>query len=240
MHSIHEARDILTLEDTAQILRVTPDQVLAEVKQGNIWAIHIANEVRIPRDGLLHILTPPDNRASLSAPVVNRTSAAPTRPESAQEVLEFKDSPAFDHKWPSFKGTPDYPEHYDPAYEATIRLPDGRSGYVRIGVTKRESSGKMRERAVVFINGQPMVEFIGADDFLETGLMLAIIKPDGYKHLAPHQSIPSEYSGFEVRPFNELITGPGAKKGLAVVCPRSDLACMARHALIRWRVKTMN
>ena len=82
-----------------------------------------------------------------------------------------------------------------------------------------------------------MVEFIGADDFDHSRLVASIIKPDGSKHLRVGHPLPPEYASFDTRPFNEVMTGPRAKTGMAVVCTSDERDTMVRHALARWRAK---
>jgi hypothetical protein len=90
---------------------------------------------------------------------------------------------------------------------------------------------------VIFIDGQPVVEFVGADDFDRSRLTASIIKPGGSKHLRVGDEVPPEYGAFDVRPFNHIVTGPNAKRGLAVVSTIDDRDTMLRHAIIRWKAK---
>jgi hypothetical protein len=91
--------------------------------------------------------------------------------------------------------------------------------------------------STILIDGQPLVEFVGADDFEVSRLVASIIKPDGYKHLLVGDDLPAEYAPFDTRPFNQIVTGPRAKTGLAVVCTIDDRRTMVRHALTRWEAK---
>jgi hypothetical protein len=83
----------------------------------------------------------------------------------------------------------------------------------------------------------PLVEFVGADDFEQSRLVASIIKPDGFKHLRVDDDLPPEYTPFDTRPFNQIVTGPRAKTGMAVVCTIDDRRTTVRHALIRWQAK---
>ena len=50
---------------------------------------------------------------------------------------------------------------------------------VRVGFTEREAYGKLRVRIVVWIDGYPHAEFLGADDCEKSGDVLSVIKLSG-------------------------------------------------------------
>ena len=84
---------------------------------------------------------------------------------------------------------------------------------VRIAFGKRSTYGRDRRRVVVLIDGYPQVEFLGADDFDQSGDVLAEIKVPGttgericrYRE----EAIPERYSGLPVAGLVTRVTGSG-------------------------------
>ena len=52
--------------------------------------------------------------------------------------------------------------------------------------------------------------------------------------MPPEGTVPQEYEGFTVGSYRDVVEGPGAAFGLAVICPPDDFQTMVRHALIRY------
>jgi len=87
--------------------------------------------------------------------------------------IKFVETKKFQYCWP--KGPV---EDYDGIiYDVTFH---GEKHIVLIGFTMREAFRKRRRRVVVFIDNKPEAEFAGADDYDQTGHIVAMIKrPDG-------------------------------------------------------------
>jgi hypothetical protein len=131
--------------------------------------------------------------------------------------------------------------------------PDGREVYnavvyevrfhglkhrVLIGFTKREAFQKNRRRVVVFVDDYPEAEFAGADNYADSGLVVAMIRnPDG-KYMKT-DDIHSEYYGMPVADHSQYISKDfGGREGTAaLIVAEDDHRTMIRHALIqsRWR-----
>src|SRR3954447_13815559 len=83
------------------------------------------------------------------------------------------------HTWPD--GNQEmYPQWI--AYRAVA--PDGQH-LLRIGFGTRTTYGRARKRVVVWIDGHPHAEFVGADDFERSGEVLAELKVPGDRGLRP-------------------------------------------------------
>ena len=142
-------------------------------------------------------------------------------------------------QWPD--GKP--PVIYDEVHEGHITI--GANGHtLRIAFCDADSLGdKKRRRGVVFMGYppslNPLAEFAGENSpkFAVTGRLASIVKLRSGKHLRPGQPVPSEYEGFPLMVYNQLVIGPYAAASMAVVVHKSDFRLMARHALIRARWK---
>jgi hypothetical protein len=229
MMSISELPDVLTPEDVASFIQVSPEAVFAEIAAGRIKAFVFGGETRIQKRSLIEALVQDAPGSAARSPSIEDVKFS---------LEEIRPSAPFEFTFPAAKGRPKNVESYPKAYETRARVGNGQTVKVVVGITKRESSGKKdRERILILIDGQPLVEFIGADDFDRSRLVASIIKPDGSKHLRVGDHLPPEYASFDTRPYNQVVTGPRAKKGMAVVCTIDDLGTMVRHALIRWEAK---
>ena len=229
MNSIAELPPVLTPEEVASVMRLTPEQVQDVVSAGELEAFDFCGFTRITKESLLKAIAP---RIAGAA----RSTANPG--DTAYSIGQFEPAEPFEYTWPTAKGKPKFIERYPRVFKTVVTTAMDRTLVVEIGITVRESSGMQnRARVVVFIDGQPMVEFIGANDFDRSHRLVSIIKPDGYKHLRVGQPVPTKYDSFERLPFDEIVIGPRAKRGIGVVCKIDDLGTMVRHALLRWDAK---
>jgi hypothetical protein len=69
--------------------------------------------------------------------------------------------------------------------------------------------------------------------------MASIIKDKSDRHVVAPEMVPSEYQGFDVRPFRQVVSGPYASHGYAAVARSEDLHTMVRHGLIRAAYKSL-
>ncbi len=69
------------------------------------------------------------------------------------------------------------------------------------------------------------------------GPMVSIIRDRRRKQLPPGAAPPPEYEGMPVGSYREIVDGPNARNGLAVICDSSELGTMIRHALIRCKYR---
>jgi hypothetical protein len=108
---------------------------------------------------------------------------------------------------------------------------------VRIGFGQRTVYDRSRKRVVVWIDGQPQAEFLGADDFERSGDLLCEIKVPGDigERICryPDEPIPERYSGLPVLGLSTRVTGPGVHKAWAVVANISDHRVLFALAALR-------
>ncbi len=143
------------------------------------------------------------------------------------EVLKVEPLGPFSYRWP--EGT----EAFEGGWEAVTR--DGRK--VRMGLGRRTVFGADRVHAVVFVDGQPVVEGSAADDYSVTRTLASVVKRDR-KDVVDRAALPPGYEGLPVVRHRDVIRGKGARQGLAVLLREDDVSGWARHALLRLEEKT--
>lgn len=146
---------------------------------------------------------------------------------SSDWEFQFEAGKTFPYHWPD-----GVKEFYQEVYE-TVASIEGRRAVIKIGFCNRKAAGADRRRAVVFINGRPMVEFVGADHFNSTKSMVSMIKGRDRTQIQDEDGLPKEYTSLKVVRFNEFVTGPHASRALAIEARADDLRTMGRHAIIR-------
>lgn len=211
--------EVVTLEEIAEFLRVSEEAVEEEIRDGKLPALKIGSEWRIIQKDFEQFLN------------VQRQQAKTRMNGSSPNAITFSQAKPFDYRWPQRKGQSKAAEHFDEAHSARIPTTSG-SKIILIGFGTSKKSGQ-RRKAVVFVDGRPMVRFKAADDFAHSGLMLSVIKLTDRKHLRPDDPIPTEYADFQIEPYRNHIDERYTSKNMAVVCKYKDLQTMAEHALIR-------
>lgn len=134
----------------------------------------------------------------------------------------------------------------------TVRWPEGPEemavtqlrallpgGAVEVGVGRvlggRFAFGRIRPRIHVLVGGEVQAEFVGADDFEQSGEMLSVLKqPGGNKHAARPSDVPEQYHGLHVEPFHDLIRSKRTFSSLAVVAHEDDVETTATCGLLQW------
>ena len=203
--------------------RTSREDVEAELEAGRMSGFKIGGKWRVLPDRL---------RAFMTGETGFNSKDETGSPEDDISEVEWKQRDPFAYKWPD--GTQ---ENYELAYEAEVELSSEYYNFI-IGYTNREAAGmKDRRRVVVFIGiGRqliPVVEFAGANDFTETQRLASIIKKPTGRHVPSQHQLPPEYIGMPTVIYSDLVVGPYAASGLAVVANKDDRNTMLRHALIR-------
>lgn len=103
---------------------------------------------------------------------------------------------------------------------------------LRFGLGHREVFGRDRPHAVVFVDGAPVVEGTATDDYPTARTLVSMVK-QGRRDVVEVSELPSGYAGMDVVVHREVVTGPGARQGLAVRLREDDVAGWGRHALLR-------
>jgi hypothetical protein len=128
------------------------------------------------------------------------------------------------------------PHHFDPAFEGTIRLGDKELRF-QIGFRQRRTPGKERMMAYVFINRSPRAEFVAADDYASSGMMVCLVKTREGCQVRPNEPVPPEYANFRLEPYDSYVSMRPTRHGLAVICSKDDHETMAKVGLIRTQFK---
>lgn len=108
---------------------------------------------------------------------------------------------------------------------------------VRIGFGTRETYGASRKRVVVWVDGHPHAEFVGADDFEASGDVLAEIKVPGdtgermCRYLK--EAVPERYSALPIAGMRTRVQAKGVHDAWAVVANFSDHRTLAALAALR-------
>ena len=212
---------VFTIEEVSQNLRVPVEAVLAEIQAGRLRAVRFGEYLRVRE---------PDLKACLKANIETVdpkgfTARGPAE-KRKQDFMELHPALPFGHTWPDKKT-----EQYTEAWEGIVS-DGGRERHVKVGFTFRQSAGKRRRRSLVLVDRYPTVEFVAEDERSE-GRMASVIKGRDGKQLPVGATVPPEYENLCVGSYNEVVHGPYASNGVAVICDSKDLSTMAKHALIR-------
>lgn len=209
---------VYTVEELAEELRVPVEAINKEIATGHLPAANVAGHIRIFESAVERAYKPGLNGSGH----VNIVQSG--------MVLNVSKAPDFVHTWPG-----GIKEKFTDVREGTATY-GGRSYHVRVGFTMRNSAGKERRRSLVIVAHYPTVEFVSAGTDGK-GRMVSIIKDRAGKQLPVGAPIPPEYSNVPLGRYHEVVTGPGAPNGMAVICPPEDIETMVLHGLIRYRYR---
>lgn len=137
----------------------------------------------------------------------------------------------YDYRWPSGNT-----EHYDYWIEYEALTVDGGHS-MRIGAGHRETYGRDRVRVVIWVDGKPQAEFLGADDYTKSGDVLSELKVPG-EHAQricryPEEPVPERYAGLPIVGLPTRVSGPSVHGAWAVVTNISDHRTMCALAALR-------
>ncbi len=209
---------VYTPEELAEHCKVPLEALNDDIAKGHLRVKKIAGYVRILES---------DWNAYIAG--VNGSAQAANSVQLDASV-NVGDAPNFNHTWPDSKK-----EKFSDAHEGTATY-GGRNYHVKVGFTTRDSAGKTRRRSLVLIDRYPTVEFVSAGTN-GNGLMASIIKNRSGKQVPVGVAPPAEYANVRVGPYQDVVVGPGASNGLAVICNSDDIQTMVLHALIRYRYR---
>ncbi|MEM3641417.1 MAG: hypothetical protein QXH37_05815, partial [Candidatus Bathyarchaeia archaeon] len=141
--------------------------------------------------------------------------------------VKFAGIKRFEYRWPDGSR-----ERYNAiAYDVIFF---GLKHNVLVCFTTRKAFGRKRRRVVIFIDGWPEAEFAEADDYSQTGHLVAMIKkPDGT--FMSIKDVHSEYFGLPILDHSSCINKSfGGREGTAaLVVTEDDHKTMIRHAIIQ-------
>lgn len=205
---------IYTVEEISQYLKVSADIIEKEIALGRLLAMNVGGLTRIREAELNRYM---------------ETTSAVTAPK-LQSQFQLKPTAKFSHKWPDNKV-----EEFMNAQEGVVSYA-GQERHVRVGFTRRKSAGKWRLRSLVLVDRYATVEFVAPDE-TPKGKMASIVRDRNGKQLPVGATVPLEYQNLPVGAYRDVVIGPGASNGLAVICDAHDLEIMVKHALIRYQYR---
>jgi len=226
--------------EVAKWWRVDVSDILRLIETGRLQAFPIGSDYRIEMKNVLAFMegrapTVPDD------PKAGKKHWLDVDDETLKLFLKID---PFKHTWPAATGDEPFVEQYDEAFEVMIPVEKRtRQWKMVIGFCHRESAGRLRRRAVVFWGDPassttlyPMVQFTGGNNYGTNKEMASTIRDRaGKKQIRDMGLLPKEYaqSGLRVGGYRDVVDGPYASRGLAVIATRDDLASMAVHAWLR-------
>jgi hypothetical protein len=114
--------------------------------------------------------------------------------------------------------------------------------FISLGWTVRPDAwGADRVYVVSFLSQRapqtPLAEFLAADDYAETGELIAVIRgSDGGRRMyGPTGDLPPAYAQFRIATYRDRVQAKGAWNKLAVVAAATDTDAILNHALIQAR-----
>jgi excisionase family DNA binding protein len=206
---------VYTTGEVAEHWKVTTQAIEGLISSGQLRVTKFAGQVRITESALSEYIAQA-NGSVQSTKLDVKVNLGP--------VADFA------HTWPQGKT-----EQFTEAQAGTASY-QGRSYHVRVGFTERYTAGKNRRRSLVLVDRYPTVEFVSAGTN-GTGLMAGIIKDRSGKQVPVGAQLPPEYANLRVGPYQQVVVGPGASNGLAVICESDDIRTMVIHALIRYQYR---
>lgn len=132
---------------------------------------------------------------------------------------------SFSWRWP------EEVEAFDRGW-AVIAEIDDLQFRLRHGVGRRVVYGRSRIHSVTWLEGQPIVEGVEADDFAKSESLLSLIKVSK-RHLKPGDEVPAGYSALPVAVMANEAAGRYSPQSLAVKLRLDDIEGWTRHALLR-------
>lgn len=147
-------------------------------------------------------------------------------------IVRMKDAGRnFSYQWPDGSK-----EVYDCFVEYEATAEDGEHT-VKIGFGNRHTYGRSRSRIVVFIDEHPHGEFLGADDFENSGEVLSEIKVPGEvgERICryPDEAIPERYTLFDTVGLPLRVQASGVHRAWAVVANIADHKTLVALAGLR-------
>jgi hypothetical protein len=128
---------------------------------------------------------------------------------------------------------PESIEEFDHGWEATV-VADGVHSQLRHLVGGRDVYGRHRVHTVTFLDGQPLVEGVAADDFDQTQALISRLRLAGSnRQILSVRDVPDAYNGFHVVVHDHEICAPYSPRALALKIPVDDLDAWAKHAIAR-------
>jgi hypothetical protein len=137
---------------------------------------------------------------------------------------------------------PETLEHYDRYDVYRGETQEEGTVFISLGWAVRCGAWGMDRLYVVSFLSQrapqtPLAEFLAADDYAETGELIAVIRgSDGGRRMyGPNEALPPAYAQFRIVTYRDRVQARGAWNKLAVVAAETDTDAILNHALIQAR-----
>jgi len=233
---------VLLIEEVANILRCSNQDVLAEIESGKLKSFQVSGQLRVLESELQRFVsgTPPVQALEPSSEQKGASMSSTVTADTATErhlAIQVESIPGFTYVWPDGE-TNEYKE----PISVTVQHSD-RKAYFIIGKARspKKQLGQLRWRYNIFLTSTPrstqglisVLDFVGGNEFDQEHLMASLIRHRDGSLVKGSDPIPPEYSDFRLVQFNRIVRGPYARSGLAVVAAKDDIETMIRHAVIR-------
>lgn len=160
-------------------------------------------------------------------------TAAPGAHRGGTDVVSGpRETGPFDYRWP------DQTERFSRGWEAEVRDRAGKPRRVRYGLGAREVYGRDRAHSVTFLDGQPIVEGVAADDYEDSRCLVSALKRADRRLARRAEDVPAPYAGMPLVDHHRVeIEAPYSRDGVAVKLRDDDVLGWASYALAREEVR---
>jgi hypothetical protein len=143
------------------------------------------------------------------------------------ELANVVPSGSFSYRWPENW------EEFGSGWDCIAQLDAGRFK-IRHGIGGRVVYGRARVHTVTFVDGEPRVEGVAADDYERSHALLSVLRvPGGRRYVREPHQIPPGYEDFEIVSHRDEIQHQNSPRSLVVKIREDDLAAWATHAVMR-------
>jgi len=144
------------------------------------------------------------------------------------ELVDITPLGTFEFRWP------DATESFERGWKGTVVV-DGRTSRFQHGIGNREAYGRKRMHTVTWIDEQPIIEGVAADDFDRSRCVITAIKrPDG-KLARREREVPPDWDSFTIVDHRSEIAARYSRRCLAIKVPAEDPEAWATLAVLRAR-----
>ncbi len=143
------------------------------------------------------------------------------------ELTRVEPSGPFDFRWPQAV------EHFEDGWEGIATGFGVRARFLH-GIGERFVYARRRVHTVTFLDGEPFVEGVAADDYERSQALLSLIKPwKGHRLARDPYEVPEWAQEFELVNHRDEIDAPYSKRCLALKIRVDDLDRWVTHAVAR-------
>jgi uncharacterized HhH-GPD family protein len=181
----------------------------------------------VERPPSLSATGPPDPE---SAPI-HAAADVPSGHRGGSDVVSGpREILSFDYRWP------DQPERFSRGWEVEARDRTGKIRRIRHGVGARDAYGRERAHSVTFLDGQPIVEGVAADDYEDSRSLVSPLKHTNRTLVREAEDVPAPYAGMPLADHRIEIDAAYSRNGVAVKLRDDDVLAWAAYALAREEV----